>query len=204
MIPPHWRDGEVAVLGFARSGVAAARWLASQGLRVYVSDLSDSPSLRSSAREFDSDRVSVELGRHDTQRIGAAAVAVVSPGIPPDEHVIESARSHGVEIVAELELAARALPSTRLIVVTGTNGKSTTAALTGVMLDAAGIRSQVAGNIGRPLIEIAMEDLTGWTVVEDLILVIASFYLLRLALQRGKNHRTQGSTHSRITTFSHI
>lgn len=167
MIPPHWRDGEVAVLGFARSGVAAARWLASQGLRVYASDLSDSPSLRSSAREFDSDRVSIELGRHDTKRIGAAVVAVVSPGISPDEHVIESARSHGVEIVAELELAARALPSTRLIVITGTNGKSTTAALAGAMLDAAGMRSEVAGNIGRPLIEIAMEDShPDWAVVE--------------------------------------
>ena len=75
---------------------------------------------------------------------------VLSPGVPPNQGVIEAARAKGVPVIAEIELASRWLQG-RLIAITGTKGKSTTTALTGRMLEAAGFRVLVGGNIGAPL-----------------------------------------------------
>jgi UDP-N-acetylmuramoylalanine--D-glutamate ligase len=157
----------VAVVGLARTGVAVTRWLAAQGVAVYASDGADTPGLRTSAGALAGAAVQVELGRHDLARIGRAAAVVVSPGVPPGAPPLLAARQAGVEVVAELDVAARALASTRLIVVTGTNGKSTTTALIGHLLQGAGRRVAVAGNIGRPLIEVTRDaPPPAWGVVE--------------------------------------
>lgn len=155
MIPEAWKKSEVAVLGLGRSGIAALRWLRSQGIAVYGSDIADTPSLRALVAELAGAGVSLELGRHDADRIKRAAAVVVSPGVPPSCPALTIARSAGVEILSEVDLAARVLSSTKLIVVTGTNGKSTTTALVGHLLERAGVSVAVAGNIGRPLIEVA-------------------------------------------------
>ena len=147
----------MAVLGLARTGAAATRWLAAQGVRVYASDVADSAALRDTARSLTTAGVTVEIGRHDLERIARAAAVVVSPGVPPRAAPLAAARNAGVEIVAELDLAARALRGTRLILVTGTNGKSTTTALIGHLLASVGRNTAVAGNIGRPLIAVALE-----------------------------------------------
>jgi UDP-N-acetylmuramoylalanine--D-glutamate ligase len=147
--------------------VAVTRWLAAQGVSTYASDAADTPELRLSAGALALPGVTVELGRHDLDRIRRAAVAVVSPGVPPDAPPLQAARAAGVEILAELDLAATVLRGTRLIVVTGTNGKSTTTALIGDVLLADGRRAAVAGNIGRPLIAVALEGgQPEWAAVE--------------------------------------
>lgn len=167
MIPDAWRRGEVAVIGLGSSGVAATRWLAARGLAVYASDVADHPALRSATDELPRDRVVVELGRHDLDRIQRAVVVVVSPGVPPDAPPIVAARAAGREIVAELDLAVRALDQAKLIVVTGTNGKSTTTALTAHLLCTAKIAAAAGGNIGRPLIDLARDTpQPDWIVVE--------------------------------------
>jgi len=154
-------------VGLARSGVAATRWLAAHGVRVYASDAADTAVLREAARSLASPGVVVDIGRHDLGRIARAAAVVVSPGVPPGAPPLVAARDAGVEIVAELDLAARALGGTRLIVVTGTNGKSTTTALIGHLLGSAGRTTVVAGNIGRPLISVALEgQAPEWAAVE--------------------------------------
>ncbi|GBD33526.1 UDP-N-acetylmuramoylalanine--D-glutamate ligase [bacterium HR33] len=155
MIPESWRKSEVAVVGMGRTGAAVVRWLKEQGARVYCSDISDTAELRSLASSLSGSGITVELGRHDLRRICEAALVIVSPGIPPSIPALQAARAAGVEIISELDLAARVLRSTKLIVVTGTNGKSTTTALIGHLLQAAGLSAPVAGNIGRPLIELA-------------------------------------------------
>jgi UDP-N-acetylmuramoylalanine--D-glutamate ligase len=85
---------------------------------------------------------------------------VVSPGVPPDAPVLAAARHAGVEIVSELDLGFRALailqPGTRSIAITGTNGKTTTTALVAHLLRAAGLRATTAGNIGRPVTDLAL------------------------------------------------
>jgi UDP-N-acetylmuramoylalanine--D-glutamate ligase len=75
---------------------------------------------------------------------------VLSPGVPPDQPAIQAARDRGVPVIAEIELASRWLKG-RVIAITGTKGKSTTTALTGRMLEAAGFKVTVGGNIGAPL-----------------------------------------------------
>jgi UDP-N-acetylmuramoylalanine--D-glutamate ligase len=155
MIPDSWRRSEVAVVGLGRSGLAVARWLKERGVRVYCSDISDTAKLQAIAASLAGPGITVDLGRHDAQRISRAAAVIVSPGVPPSVPALKAARAAGVEIVSELDLAARVLHSTKLIAVTGTNGKSTTTALVGHVLEAAGLRVAVAGNIGRPLIQLA-------------------------------------------------
>ena len=167
MIPAAWRRGEVAVVGLARTGSAAGRWLREQDVRVYASDSADTPAVRAAADALAALGAAVDVGRHDLARIGRAAGVVASPGVPPAAPPLSAARAAGVEIVAELDLAARALRGTRLIVVTGTNGKTTTTALIAHVLTNAGISAAAAGNIGRPLIELALEPSPpSWAAVE--------------------------------------
>ena len=155
------------MVGLARSGMAVTRWLAAQGVSTYASDAADTAALREAAATLAQPHVTVELGRHDLARIGRAAAVIVSPGVPPEAPPLAAARAAGIEILAELDLAATVLRRTRLIVVTGTNGKSTTTALVGEALQAAGWRAAVAGNIGRPLISLALEeDPPEWAAVE--------------------------------------
>lgn len=166
-VPDAWRHGEIAVIGVARSGVAAARWLLRHGLAVYASDAGDSPELRERAAPLRAAGAAVDLGRHDLDRIRRASLVVVSPGVPPDAAPVAAARAAGVPIRAELDLGARALPECRFIVITGTNGKTTTTALTAHLLDRAHLSAVAAGNIGRPLVELALvSERPRWVVVE--------------------------------------
>jgi UDP-N-acetylmuramoylalanine--D-glutamate ligase len=137
----------VTVAGAARSGIAAATLLAARGARVTVSDR------RAWVPEADSLRalgVQVELGNHATETFTSADLVVLSPGVRPDQPAVCEARARGVPVISELELASRWLQG-RVIAVTGTKGKSTTTVLTGRMLEAAGYRVAVSGNIGVPL-----------------------------------------------------
>ncbi len=172
MIPEAWRQGEVAVVGLGRSGLAASKWLASHGLSVYASDGARTPALEAAVRQLPSG-ITVELGRHDLVRIGRARAAIVSPGVPPDAPPIAAARAAGLEIVSELDLGARALGDASLIVVTGTNGKTTTTRCVAHLLSAAGVPSIAAGNIGRPLTDLVDDpQRPTWIAVE-----VSSFQL---------------------------
>jgi UDP-N-acetylmuramoylalanine--D-glutamate ligase len=158
MIPAEWRRGEVAVVGSGKSGRAAARLLARDGAKVYVSDAGDSPSLHEAASALASESIAVDVGRHDLGRIARASLVVASPGVPPDAPPLTAARQAGVPIVSEIEIGLRFLGSTRVIAVTGTNGKTTTTALVGHLLRALGRDAVDAGNIGTPLTEIALRE----------------------------------------------
>lgn len=153
---PEWRRGEIAVVGLARSGRAAARLLARAGSEVYASDASTSPELESIAAQLRADGVSVQLEGHDLARIARASLVVASPGVPPGAPPFVAARGAGVEIVSEIEIGLRFLPGLAYIAITGTNGKTTTTAMTGHLLTALGHRAATAGNIGTPLTELAL------------------------------------------------
>ncbi len=168
MIPDGWRRGEVAVVGLARSGVAAARLLRAHGLAVYASDAASGEALRAESERLAAIGCAVELGRHDADRIARAGVLVLSPGVPPDAAPVRAALGAGVPVVSELDLAARFLPDTRLIVTTGTKGKSTTSAIIAAILEAAGLGPGLAaGNIGAPLADVALAGTApAWLAVE--------------------------------------
>jgi UDP-N-acetylmuramoylalanine--D-glutamate ligase len=179
ILPDAWRKGVVAVVGLGKSGVAAARLLAREGVRVYASDGSDHPYAGAAAEALRGlPGVEVDLGRHDLAKIRSAAGVVVSPGVPPDAPALAAARDAGVEIVSELDLGFRAVAATgggdtRCIAITGTNGKTTTTALVAHLLAAAGLKAAAAGNIGRPLADVALAgDRYRWVSVE-----VSSFQL---------------------------
>ncbi|MGH7521737.1 MAG: UDP-N-acetylmuramoyl-L-alanine--D-glutamate ligase [Gemmatimonadales bacterium] len=180
LVPDAWRrpGSVVAIIGLGKSGVAAARLLAREGVRVYASDASDHPYAGAAAEALKSvPWVDVEIGRHDLTKIRQAAGVIVSPGVPPDAPVLTAARHAGVEIVSELDLGFRALaalqPGTRSIAITGTNGKTTTTALVAHLLSAAGLRATTAGNIGRPVTDLAL----GNEAFQWLSLEVSSFQL---------------------------
>ncbi len=154
------------MVGLGRTGVAASGWLADHGFRVYASDVDQRPELNNVAKHLRAKSVVVDVGLHDLQRIKECAAVVVSPGVPPTAPPIVAAHAAGVEVVSELDLAARILSDSKLIVVTGTNGKTTTTALIAHMLRAAGKSAEAAGNIGRPLIALAQGETLEWVVVE--------------------------------------
>src|SRR5439155_944710 len=102
--------------------------------------------------------VALDVGRHDLARIRGAAAVIVSPGVPPEAPPLAAAREARVPILSEIDLGFRALSGsgTRCIAITGTNGKTTTTALVAHLLRAAGVHAEAAGNIGRPLADIAL------------------------------------------------
>jgi UDP-N-acetylmuramoylalanine--D-glutamate ligase len=137
----------VTVAGAARSGIAAAELLARRGARVTLSDTRDEVAAAEPLRGLG---VQLELGGHKTETFTDVDLVVLSPGVPPEQAVVRAARARGIPVVGELELASRWLQG-RVIAITGTKGKSTTTALTGRMLEAAGFKVAVGGNIGAPL-----------------------------------------------------
>lgn len=168
MIPAAWREGEVGVVGLGKSGQAACALLRREGFRVYASDVADSPAVRETATRLAALGCAVQTGGHDIERIECCSVVVLSPGVPPDAAPVTAAHARGVPVIAELDLGARFLPDTNLLLVTGTNGKTTTAALMGHLLDATGLGPrEAAGNIGLPLSTVAQRGTDpAWLSVE--------------------------------------
>jgi UDP-N-acetylmuramoylalanine--D-glutamate ligase len=109
----------------------------------------------------------VDLGGHDLGRIGRAAAVVVAPGVPPQAPPLEAARRAGLEIYAEVDIGFLGLRGTRCVAITGTNGKTTTTSLIAHLLASSGFRAETAGNIGRPLCEVArLDDPPAWLALE--------------------------------------
>ena len=142
----------VAVLGVAKSGMAAARALAASGAIVWAWD--DDPAKRRDAEQ--AGIATIDLAGADWSR---PAALVLSPGIPhtfPKPHPVAAlAKQRRCPIIGDIELLLRACPEARVVAITGTNGKSTTTALTGHVLKQAGRQVEVGGNIGTPAVELA-------------------------------------------------
>jgi UDP-N-acetylmuramoylalanine--D-glutamate ligase len=172
-MPAGWLNGEIAVVGLARSGRAVATLLARTGAEVYASDAGTGKELDATAAALREEGVHVQLGAHDLERIGRASLVVVSPGVPPNAAPLAAARARGIEVVSEVEIALRMLPNLRYVAITGTNGKTTTTALAAHLLSSIGHRAVAAGNIGLPLSEIALRP----TPPEWVALEISSFQL---------------------------
>lgn len=162
----------IGVLGLARSGRAAAELALSKGISVYAADGADNAELRHAAGELGGLGADVELGGISVEKLSTVDALVVSPGIPPRTPPLDDPRLQKVQRISEVEFAARFLTS-RIIAITGTNGKSTTTALVGHLLSTGGLSAVVAGNIGNALSNVARLDAQPeWVVVE-----VSSFQL---------------------------
>lgn len=154
----------VAVMGLARSGLAAARALAAGGAEVRAWDDSETGRAAAAGAGLPLSDLS------EAENWTGVGTLVLSPGIPhthPAPHVSATrARDRGAEIIGDIELLIRACPDARYVAITGTNGKSTTTALLGHILGEAGCKIEVGGNIGRPVIEFEAFGDDGYYVME--------------------------------------
>jgi UDP-N-acetylmuramoylalanine--D-glutamate ligase len=179
----EYKGREIAVFGLARTGLAAARALAAGGARVHAWD--DSDSARAGA-----EAAGVPVSDINARDWRSFAALVLSPGVPltfPEPHrVVTLADAVGVPVMGDIELFARAvnaLPASqrpKLIGVTGTNGKSTTAALIAHILREAGKDVHLCGNIGDPVLEQPPLHAGAYYVVELSSFQLDLTYSLRL------------------------
>ena len=145
------RNKRVLVVGLARTGMATALFCAARGARVTATDTRTESELDAAVAELRKAGVGLELAGHRQELIQGADRLIPSPGVPADAPLLQSARSKGVTIWSEIELASRFLKG-RLIGITGSNGKTTTTSLIEHILRKAGFSTILAGNIGTPLI----------------------------------------------------
>ncbi|MFQ6616793.1 MAG: UDP-N-acetylmuramoyl-L-alanine--D-glutamate ligase, partial [Fidelibacterota bacterium] len=138
----------VAVMGAARSGVAAAKLLLSQGAEVFLSDRDPSTEETPEIAELVLSGVKTEFGRH-SKRLLETDLIVVSPGVPQDADTLLRASEKGVAVVSEVELASR-FTNLPVVAVTGSNGKTTTATILAEMIRRGNYLPFLAGNIGVP------------------------------------------------------
>ena len=161
------------VVGLGKSGVSAARWLSENGAKVTVSDIkSESEMDDKLLKEAKRLGIGLEMGAHTIETFLDVDLIVVSPGVPLQITPLKLARERGIPIIGELELAAR-LTDTPLIAVTGTNGKSTTTALLGYLIEKAGFKVFVGGNIGTPI----MDYVSGHGKADYIVAEVSSFQL---------------------------
>jgi len=157
---------KVLIIGAARSGIAAAKFLAERGAIVALNDEKPIEKWPESSLALIHRGVGLLPGEPPMWLLDQLDLVVVSPGVPSTIIPIRYAERAGAEVIGEVELAYRYLKG-RIIAITGSNGKTTTTSLIGELLRDGGFNVQVGGNIGQALIsmvESSRED--GWTVAE--------------------------------------
>jgi UDP-N-acetylmuramoylalanine--D-glutamate ligase len=166
------KDKNVTIVGLAMSGIGAANLLSELGANVTVTDIKTEEELKDSIPSLDHS-VRLVLGGHPENIFVSADMLVVSPGVPLDIPPITDAKSRGIPVIGEFELAYQLIQDTgyriqdkknhascivnhassppSFLAVTGTNGKSTTTALLDFMIKKGGFRTVLGGNIGKAL-----------------------------------------------------
>ena len=155
------------VLGAGKSGVASARFLAARGATVALHDEKAVEEWNEDARSL-KERKGVGLisGELPSWLLDQIDLVVISPGVPTNTIPARYVDRKDGEVIGEVELAYRFMKG-RIVGITGSNGKTTTTTLVGELLKNAGIKTQIGGNIGTPLLSLAESSTDdGWTVVE--------------------------------------
>ncbi|MEO0373710.1 MAG: UDP-N-acetylmuramoyl-L-alanine--D-glutamate ligase [Cyanobacteria bacterium P01_A01_bin.17] len=161
------------IIGLGRSGITAARLLNKNKWQVSVSDTGQSERLSDVKQKLESEGITVALGtKFDLEVLAAAGMSrpdriVVSPGVSWQLPSLVAAREQGVEAMGEMELAWRYLKHCPWVGITGTNGKTTTTAITAAIFQAAGLQAPACGNIGNSASELALSGKTpDWVIAE--------------------------------------
>jgi len=158
---------KVLVVGLARSGTAAARFLVERGARVVANDAKTEDRLASEVAELRAQGIEVVLGSHPIEIFTDVDLIVVSPGVPMAIEPLKRARESGIKVISEIELASWFLRGS-IVGITGSNGKTTTTTLIWELLKGAGFAVQVGGNIGTPLISLVESSRDDGFVVAEL------------------------------------
>ena len=173
----------VLVLGLGESGLAMARWCALRGARVRVADSRRVPPGRDALRE-DAPLAELVSGDFGAEVLDGVDLVALSPGLDPRVGVVAEARRRGLPISGEITLLADALRElgvrehTRILAITGTNGKTTTTALSAALARSVGVDAVAAGNISPAALDVLMERLElGLALPECWVLELSSFQI---------------------------
>jgi len=158
------------ILGGGESGIGAALLAKQNGYEVFVTDAS---SLKEIYRnELQEAGIEFEENKHTGEKILLADEVMKSPGIPESNELVKKIRAKGIEVISEIELAYRFKGTSRIVAITGSNGKTTTTALTYQICKEDGLNCAMVGNIGYSFARQVAEDRKDWYVAE-----ISSFQL---------------------------
>lgn len=161
------KNKKVLVVGLGKSGVAVSRLLLQEGAIVTATDSRPFEVLPEEAKELVKQGVNIEAGIHNNETFLSSDLIVLSPGVPAEIPQITEAKSNGISIIGEAELAYQFL-NAPLIAVTGSNGKSTTTTLIGEIIKAKGDSVFVGGNLGTPLSEYVLSGNKNSCIVAEL------------------------------------
>ena len=194
-------DGKsVVVVGLAQTGIAVAKFCAKRGARVTITDGKAADKLADQIQQLDGVPVRFSLGGHDLTTYLAAELVVMSPGVPSLPET-RAAAAAGIPVIAEIELAYRFLdPGAAVLAITGTNGKSTTTALTGKLCEASGRPTFCGGNLGNmPMIDAVDHpaNVAGGLIVVE----VAAFMLENCTTFRAKTGVLTNITEDHLDRF---
>jgi UDP-N-acetylmuramoylalanine--D-glutamate ligase len=188
------RGKTAIVIGLGRSGVAAARLLLARGATVSANDAAPLEKWSEDARALEEAGAALVPGGHHHADFANADFVVISPGVPSFA-ALDAFEATGREVIGEMELASR-FTSAPIVLVGGTNGKSTTTALTAAMLEKAGQKTFIGGNFGTPLAEVLAEP---WDV---LVLEISSFQAERVPTLHARGHALLNITDDHLDRYA--
>jgi UDP-N-acetylmuramoylalanine--D-glutamate ligase len=160
VVPRGLYEGrKTLVVGAARSGVAAARFLLTEGALVTLTDSRERAAIGAAiepllSKGAGADRMTLEFGGHREESFGSCELVVVSPGVPLSLPFFAISREKQIPVIAEVELGWRHVDGT-VLGVTGSNGKTTVTVLLSALLCGSGLRAHAVGNIGVPLVTFA-------------------------------------------------
>jgi UDP-N-acetylmuramoylalanine--D-glutamate ligase len=168
----HQNVDTVVILGLARQGTALARYFASQGARVIVSDLRSGSELQSVMDDLRAFEIEYVLGEHPLSLLDACDLLCLSGGIPLGIPIVREALRRGIRLSSDAQVLMQRCPA-EVVGITGSAGKTTTTTLVGKMLAASGYRTWVGGNIGNPLID----DVERMEPTDRVVVELSSFQL---------------------------
>ena len=144
-----WVKRKVLILGLSKSGISAAKYLNRHGADVFITEIREQKEEDAQKiKELNESGIQVEMGKHSDEFIKDSYIAVTSPGIPPSSEIFQKLKAENISIISEVELAYRESPKP-FIAITGTNGKTTTTALSSHILSEE-YKAPACGNIGNP------------------------------------------------------
>ncbi|ULQ52630.1 UDP-N-acetylmuramoyl-L-alanine--D-glutamate ligase [Flavihumibacter fluvii] len=163
-------NGPVIILGAGESGVGAALLAKEKGYACFVTD--GGKLKKEHVAELNAAGIEWEEGQHSETRILAGGLVIKSPGIPEKNDLIKKIRQKGIPVISEIEWAYRFIGDSKVIAITGSNGKTTTTALTYHICKHAGLNCALVGNIGYSFARQVAVDPKPWYIAE-----ISSFQL---------------------------
>jgi len=175
------KDRRISILGMARSGTAVAQLVRKYGAIPFVSEMKSAERVETEIRTLEDQGISYEVGGHTERAMREVDFFIVSPGIPATAPFMQEIERRHLPVFSEIEVTSWLCPAT-IAAITGTNGKSTTTALTAHILNVAGKKAVATGNIGSPFAHdvVVLSD-RDYAVVE-----VSSFQLERIETFKPK------------------